>query len=86
MSPENVVAKIHDIFRQRLRVEVPSPESDLFATGALDSLVFVELLVALEEEFERKIPLADLEVADFRSIAAISQLLTRDGRSAAAVT
>ena len=77
MSPETAEARIHSIFRQRLQVDVPSPDSDLFASGALDSLIFVELLVALEEEFDRKIPLAELDVDDFRSISAISRLLTR---------
>ncbi len=71
--------RIERIFAERMRIEVPSVETDLFASGAVDSLIFVELVVQLEEEFGLPIPLAELELEDLRSIARIARLLTREG-------
>ena len=45
-----VQRRIANWFVDRLNLEIPSPEIDLFETGVLDSLGFVELLVYLEQE------------------------------------
>lgn len=47
------------------------------AEGALDSLGLVELLIALEEEFELDIPLSDVQINDFTSIASITNFISR---------
>jgi D-alanine--poly(phosphoribitol) ligase subunit 2 len=73
-----IEARLRRIFEESLHVEVPSADTDLFATGALDSLGFVELLVRIEELFGRRIELAELEIEDFKSIARIAALLSRD--------
>jgi acyl carrier protein len=70
------------IFRDALNVEVPSRDTDLFEAGALDSLAFVELLVHLEREFGRPIPIEDLDISDFRSIRRIVAFLGGVGDSA----
>ena len=43
--------RITRLFVERLEVEVPSPDLDLFQAGVVDSLLFVKLLAILEEEF-----------------------------------
>jgi acyl carrier protein len=68
-------SQVAAIFRDKLNLEVPSVEEDLFETGALDSLAFVSLLVHLEQAFEVKVSLDDLELDDFRSIARIAELI-----------
>ena len=63
-----------------MHVEVPSVEADLFETGVLDSLAFVELLVQLEREFGVTTSVVDMEIENFRSIARIAEFVVARGR------
>ena len=63
---------VGSLFAERLEVEVPAPETDLFETGILDSLRFVELLAALEETFGMRVSVEELEIDDFRSLSRIA--------------
>jgi acyl carrier protein len=72
--------RIRRIFHEALNVEVPSAETDLFETGALDSLGFVELLVRLEQELGTSIAIEELDLADFRSIERMAAFLDRENR------
>lgn len=71
--------RIHRIFRERIAVEVPSSDTDLFASGLVDSLAFVELLVGIEEELGTRIALDELDLEDVRSITRIARLVSRNG-------
>jgi acyl carrier protein len=62
--------------------EVDSVEEDLFDSGLLDSMTFVELLARLEDEFGITFRLQDLELDSFRSVRAIAAWL-RAARAAA---
>jgi len=64
--------RIATIFREKLNLVVPSDDTDLFATGGLDSLSFVELLVEIEREYGIGVSLEDLELENFRSIGRIA--------------
>lgn len=66
-----------------LKLDVPSANTDLFDTGVLDSLAFVELLLQLEREFGVTTSVDDLEIENFRSIARIAEFVT--ARSAVVV-
>lgn len=63
------------LFADTLHVDVPSVETDLFEAGILDSLAFVELLMALEREFGVVTALDDLEVENFKTIERIAQFV-----------
>jgi acyl carrier protein len=52
-------------------------ETDLIATGLLDSLALVDLLVQLEQEFDVQINLDDLEIDNFRSVRNIAAFIHR---------
>jgi acyl carrier protein len=74
--------RIAQLFSGSLHIDVPSVDTDLFDTGALDSLAFVELLVQLEREFGVTTSVDDLDVGNFRSIARIAEFVaTRTNRS-----
>lgn len=73
--------RITDIFHNQLHLVVPSVDTDLFTTGGLDSLSFVELLVQIEKEFGMKISLEALELDKFRSIANIAEFIARGGQT-----
>jgi D-alanine--poly(phosphoribitol) ligase subunit 2 len=68
--------QITGIFLCSLNVEVPSPDTDLFESGLLDSLAFVELLLAIERDFSVTTSLEDLEVDNFRSVERIAEFVT----------
>lgn len=71
--------QIHDrvlaLFRTALHIEVPAVDTDLFETGALDSLAFVELLLQLEQTFGVTVSVDELEADNFRSIARIGEFV-----------
>ena len=76
----DVQRRIADWFLKSLHLEIPSPETDLFETGVLDSLGFVELMLHLEQAFGVKITLEQVEVDSFRSVERIATfLLNGDG-------
>jgi D-alanine--poly(phosphoribitol) ligase subunit 2 len=67
--------RVAALFATRLNLVVPSTDADLFETGALDSLGFVELLVQLEAEFGVPTSLKDMELDTFRSVASIADFI-----------
>lgn len=72
-----MIGEIRGIFSQRLAIEVDSPTVDLLDTGLVDSVTLVELLLVLEQQFAISLPLEDLEMEDFRSVAKIADLVAR---------
>jgi acyl carrier protein len=70
----NLHRRVIDIF-DRMGLDVPSVDTDVFACGLLDSMSFVELLAALEQHFGFVFRLDDLEMDNFRSVRAIAAFL-----------
>ena len=62
------ITKMFDV----LNLEVPSEDTDLFETGLLDSVSFVELLVQVEEQMGVTVSLEQLEPDNFRSVRRIA--------------
>jgi len=75
-SSNPIRAELTTLFAEKLGLEVPSPESDLVENGLLDSLTLVDLLMHLEQRYDTRISLEDLELDNFRSIARIAQYLS----------
>jgi acyl carrier protein len=80
----SVERRIAALFETHINVRVSSAETDLFESGVLDSLAFVDLLVELEEEFGVESSVDDLEIENFRSIASIARFVTQRHRLNAA--
>jgi acyl carrier protein len=66
-----VTSAVSRIFNDKLNIRVDDPATDLFETGLLDSLAFVELVAALEEEFDTQIDLMEVDLEDFQTLGAI---------------
>src|SRR5262249_52365739 len=64
--------KLADIFLQHLNIEVPASDTDLLASGIMDSLALVELLLRLEQTFGASVSIDDLELDNFRSLDSIA--------------
>jgi D-alanine--poly(phosphoribitol) ligase subunit 2 len=58
-----------------LSIEVPDEDIDMIDSGDLDSLALVSLIAGIEQEFQLELPLEDLDLDQFRSVASITQLL-----------
>ena len=74
-EPSALEARIRQVFRDKLNLDVPSVDTDLFETAALDSMMFVDLLVHLERGFGVKVALEDIEFDHFRSIERIAEFV-----------
>ncbi|HXF95938.1 MAG TPA: phosphopantetheine-binding protein [Gemmatimonadales bacterium] len=72
-------ARVSELIADKLHLEVPSPDTDLFETGLLDSLRFVELLASLEEALGVTVSVEEIELDDFRTTARIAGFIARRG-------
>jgi methoxymalonate biosynthesis acyl carrier protein len=69
--------RIRELFLEALDIRIDSVETDLIDEGLLDSLVLVELLVELEQQFDIEVMVAELELDDFRTVRSIAAFVTR---------
>lgn len=67
--------RINKLLSARIHIEAPSVEVDLMESGLLDSLLLVELMAGLEEEFGVKISFDEIELDNFRSVARIAEFV-----------
>jgi acyl carrier protein len=67
--------RISNIFVEHLHIQPPSPDTDLIEKGMIDSLSLVDLLAHLEQEFAIRIPLNEVDLNHFRSIARIGEFI-----------
>jgi methoxymalonate biosynthesis acyl carrier protein len=75
MTQQSICSELGSFLAVKMGIEAPSPEADLVATGLLDSLAMVDLLVHLEERYDTRISLEDLDLDHLRSVARIAAFL-----------
>ena len=78
--------KIKEFLSRFFRNHDLKPEEDIFALGFVNSLLAMQLVAFVEKEFGIKVEDEDLDLDNFRSINAISNLVARKsgGEAAAA--
>jgi acyl carrier protein len=69
VSTTELTARISDLIRETLMVEVPGPDVDLIDA---DSLALITLITEIEQDFQIQLPLDDFDVDSFRSAAQIA--------------
>ena len=69
--------RILRLLRQSLNLPVSDPEADLLASGLLDSLMLVELLLGLEREFGVRVEMDSLQLEELRSVRRLAALVER---------
>jgi methoxymalonate biosynthesis acyl carrier protein len=72
MPDQILYDQIATFFSERLNLTILSPTEDLFETGILDSMAFVDLVMHLEQQFDVRISADELEPDNFRSVAKIA--------------
>lgn len=76
MTPDGITPEaIVEVLEERLFVEVDGPDHDLIEAGELDSLRFVELLLAAEEIAGQPISPKHLDLDDMRTPRSIAKAL-----------
>ena len=75
-------ARIHAFLSRYLGSRTLLEDDDIFALGFISSVVAVQFVLFLEKEFGVKIENEDLDLDNFRSIAAMSGLIERKRPSA----
>lgn len=73
MIQENYEVSIKEFFEMR-GFDVNN-ETDLFESGAIDSMGIIELIVYIEEKLHIKVDVSLLLAENFRSLASIYELL-----------
>ncbi|HXF97261.1 MAG TPA: acyl carrier protein [Gaiellaceae bacterium] len=75
MNAPSTSSRVRRIVGDVLAADPPSDDTDLIEEGYIDSLALVETILALEGEFGVSLPLEEVDVDDFRSIASIAMLV-----------
>lgn len=81
---DSVSQTVRGFVEPRLPREV-SDDEDFFALGTVNSLFAMELVLFVEDSFGRTVPDSELDLANFRTIGAITALVHRLSNTADAV-
>jgi acyl carrier protein len=73
----NFAGIVRQLIADKLAVEVAGDDIDLLAEGVLDSVTLVQLIMHLEQTFDIRVELADLEIDDLRSVQSIAALVEK---------
>ena len=69
--------KIKEFLSRFFKSHDLQPDEDIFALGFVNSLLAMQLVAFVEKEFGIKVEDEDLDLDNFRSIAAISRLVAK---------
>jgi len=76
MSDHDIRQAILTFLEQFIDVDVADDE-DLFASGLVNSLFAMQLVLFVEKDFSIKVDNEDLDLDNFRSVSAISGFIQR---------
>lgn len=77
MNDETVRKAIRTYFEKALPGRQIKDEDDIFEKGFVNSLMAMQLVLFVEKEFEFSVTEEDLDLANFRSINAVADLVRR---------
>ena len=67
--------QIAHLIADKLELDEPAVDTDLFDAGILDSLSYVRLVVELQQEFGVQISLGEIDIDHFRTVEQIAEFL-----------
>jgi acyl carrier protein len=70
-----LVLEIQALIEETSSVRVESAGQDLFASGAVDSIILVQLILRLEEHFGLDLVMENLDLDSFNTVASIAEFL-----------
>jgi methoxymalonate biosynthesis acyl carrier protein len=80
MAEETVRAKIREILAQFAAEDVDE-DQDIFATGLVNSLFAMQLVLSLEGEFDFEVADEDLDINNFNSVKALVGFVEKKTRA-----
>ena len=78
-NEQTVIERLGILFAETFHIEAPSVDTDLLESGILDSFQFVEMLLQLEQRFELRIKIEDIDLDDLRTLERIARLVAANG-------
>jgi acyl carrier protein len=75
-APEEIRERVRDYLREGLSIEVDDGE-DIFAAGFVNSLFAAQLVMFVEDAFGIVVENEEMELANFRSIDAVTDFVAR---------
>ncbi|HEX9397072.1 MAG TPA: acyl carrier protein [Burkholderiales bacterium] len=75
LSEAAVLERLRALFAEQFHAEVGSDDSDLLASGLLDSMRLVELLLHIEQDFAVRVPIDGVELDDLRTLRGLAKLI-----------
>jgi methoxymalonate biosynthesis acyl carrier protein len=75
-AEDDATSELLAMLSKRLKTTV-RPEQDLFADGMINSMFALELVVQIENTFDVAVEGRDLDMANFRSVNAMANLVRR---------
>jgi acyl carrier protein len=84
LERSGVPDQIRSLLEEKLSIRVEDVEADLFQGGFLDSMSLVQLILELESHFGLDLPIQDLDIAVFGSVAQMASLIEQRKQAGAA--
>lgn len=75
---DHLESELREVFEEELGLSPPASDTDLFESGIMDSLTFVNMLVSIERKFGLVVKLENLELDNFRSLAGIARFIAHN--------
>ncbi|HEX7965185.1 MAG TPA: acyl carrier protein [Gammaproteobacteria bacterium] len=79
-TQESLLHKVNLLFEDALGEPAPAPDTDLFASGLMDSLEFAGLLLSIEAEFGFDLTFESMDMDAFHSLAGIVRFVAAHTR------
>ena len=79
---EEIKTKIRAFLERYFRTRDLPDDEDFFASGVVNSLFAMQLVMFVEREFDLKVEDEDLDISNFNSVDAISGFIERKNRQA----
>ena len=76
-APAELEKRVVAILTKELGLDVPSVQTDLMQSGAIDSMALVELLLHLEATFAIRIELEKVDLNELKSAASIAAFVAK---------
>jgi len=77
MTTEQIMDKLTQFVGQYVNIKEITPDLDLFASGRVNSLFAMQLVLFVEKEFGFKVENDDLDYENFKSLDAILRFILR---------
>jgi acyl carrier protein len=77
MTEDEVKARVRDFFTRFLKSAEVRDDEDIFASGLVNSLFALQMVIFVEKVFQLSLGEEDLQIGNFRSIDAVTGLILK---------